>query len=535
MSSVFQISREELPSPSPQKRPTGDGDSGYHEPIDDAAAFEQLPPLSLASSSPLSAAATPAQLLQHQHHVAAGSGIYPYRTRSNEVVSSSNDSAYGTTTPEYSPLSPTPRLLTDGGNESVSSNGSCTTQPDSGAVVPADGSRSDSPYEHVEEAVVSFLSPSPAGSEEDVSGKESDDAFEEAGNSSPEEDELGEQWNPDFYTLQLQAPQPQAALCPTEIESKPTHYGREYHGNMSREDAADLLGTADGCYLVRKGSEGDCILSFMLAGRMWNFRLFYEDSCYFLFEKKFDSLHELVQDSLIVGYVNQHNVTQTLEKGIDITRQHSRRFRRKPAGRGKGPKGKGKSLYLERLRSGSYESLPPVGRVPTRMMSTPAEIESVPMTPNSNKQQSDLDLTTPGERRGNSASTVPLSTSTSKSIKERRAFSTESIQQTKQKYSPVLALRDAVRAEREAMSQSVEVSILSEKAAAILGIAPPKHYKRASMYDPLHERRSGDTDMPTVHSMPPRSNSYHPGLRRGKAIDRGVVSYTHVADKTKIL
>ena len=127
------------------------------------------------------------------------------------------------------------------------------------------------------------------------------------------------------------------------------------------------------------------------------------------------------------------------------------------------------------------------------------------------------------------------STSTSKSIKERRAFSTESIQQTKQKYSPVLALRDAVRAEREAMSQSVEVSILSEKAAAILGIAPPKHYKRASMYDPLHERRSGDTDMPTVHSMPPRSNSYHPGLRRGKAIDRGVVSYTHVADKTKIL
>ena len=52
----------------------------------------------------------------------------------------------------------------------------------------------------------------------------------------------------------------------------------------------------------------------------------------FTVEKKFDSLHELVQDSLIVGYVNQHNVTQTLEKGIDITRQHSRRFRRKPAG-----------------------------------------------------------------------------------------------------------------------------------------------------------------------------------------------------------
>ena len=116
------------------------------------------------------------------------------------------------------------------------------------------------------------------------------------------------------------------------------------------------------------------------------------------------------------------------------------------------------------------------------------------------------------------------STSTTKSIKERRAFSTESIQLTKQKYSPVLALRNVVRAEREAMTQSVEVSILSEKAAAILGIAPPKHYKRASTYDPLMERRSGDTDTPTAHSMPPRSNSYHPGLRRGRAFDRGVVS-----------
>ena len=169
MSSVFQVSREELPSPSPQKRPTDDGDSGYHEPIDDAAAFEQLPPLSLPTSSPLSAghAASTAALLQQ--HVAAGSGAgghYPYRTRSNEVVSSSTDSAYSTTTPEYSPLSPSPRPLTVNGTESVSSNGSCATQPDSGAVL---GENSND--RQTEEAVISFLSPSPAGSEEDVSGK----------------------------------------------------------------------------------------------------------------------------------------------------------------------------------------------------------------------------------------------------------------------------------------------------------------------------------------------------------------------------
>lgn len=78
----------------------------------------------------------------------------------------------------------------------------------------------------------------------------------------------------------------------------------------------------------------------------------------------------------------------------------------------KGPKGKGKSAYLERLRSGSYESLPtpPPSQTKTtvRMLSTPAELESVPMTPNSNKQQSDLDLTTLGERRGNSTSNITV-------------------------------------------------------------------------------------------------------------------------------
>lgn len=76
--------------------------------------------------------------------------------------------------------------------------------------------------------------------------------------------------------------------------------------------------------------------------------------------------------------------------------------------RGKGPKGKGKSAYLERLRSGSCENLPPCkpGRAPSRQMSTPAEIQALPMTPNSSRQQSDLDLTTPGERRGQSTSTL---------------------------------------------------------------------------------------------------------------------------------
>lgn len=77
---------------------------------------------------------------------------------------------------------------------------------------------------------------------------------------------------------------------------------------------------------------------------------------------------------------------------------------------------------------------------------------------------------------------------------------------SKRRYSPVLALRDAVRADREALSQSVDISILSEKAASILGIAPPKQFKRASMYDPLIERRNEAETVPSR-----RSHSFHPG------------------------
>ena len=64
----------------------------------------------------------------------------------------------------------------------------------------------------------------------------------------------------------------------------------------------------------------------------------------------------------------------------------------------------------------------------------------------------------------------------------------------------------------------MEVSILSEKAASILGIAPPKHYKRASSYDPLTLQKAGSDGVP--HQ--PRSYSFHPGLKRGKTIDKMV-------------
>lgn len=120
-----------------QKRATDDGDSGFHELMDDPAAFD----LSFdgRSSSPLQAQ------LRMQRHV--GSFL---------ASDSSN------TTPEYSPVSPSPRLV---GNESVSST---HTQPD-GAMSPAAGVEPEE--SNLDRTGTNLFTTSPAASEEDVSEK----------------------------------------------------------------------------------------------------------------------------------------------------------------------------------------------------------------------------------------------------------------------------------------------------------------------------------------------------------------------------
>ena len=139
--SLFHV-QDELPSPL-QKRQIDDGDSGFHELIDDAATFELLP-TARRSSSPFQ---VQLQSMQSRNHVA--------HSPANNISDSS---------PEYSPVSPSPRIV---GNESVSSNVSTNTQPDGGmppAATVEQGESSTSPG-------ATFMSPSPTGSEEDVSEK----------------------------------------------------------------------------------------------------------------------------------------------------------------------------------------------------------------------------------------------------------------------------------------------------------------------------------------------------------------------------
>ena len=127
-----------------QQRVLGDGDSGFHEFIDDASTFELF-------QTPLqSSQLFPAAERHHLYHSRAGEGSDGSRSLS-EVSS------------PCSPVAPTEaRLIL-----SVSSSDSVTTQPDVGLVEEGDGDG-----EGKQEAeIVAFMSPSPVGSEEDISGK----------------------------------------------------------------------------------------------------------------------------------------------------------------------------------------------------------------------------------------------------------------------------------------------------------------------------------------------------------------------------
>ena len=129
---------------SPHKQILEDGDSGFHELIDDAAAFELMP----VQSPPAS-------------HVPSAEGRHTSSTSTGSLLSPLS----------ASPISGTAeRVLADEeGREaavpvarSASSTGSAATQPDVGAVEEAGREG---------EGDSGLLSPSPTGSEEDVSGK----------------------------------------------------------------------------------------------------------------------------------------------------------------------------------------------------------------------------------------------------------------------------------------------------------------------------------------------------------------------------
>ncbi|KAI1305328.1 N-chimaerin [Halotydeus destructor] len=116
-------------------------------------------------------------------------------------------------------------------------------------------------------------------------------------------------WKAYLYELQIQAPTPKRVVCQHEVPNnvRPPHYGREFHGIISRDEADRVLSGEDGRYLVRESqrSPGQCTLSLRFNGVTKNFRLYY-DGQHFVGEKRFDTIHDLVADGLITLYLEQN-------------------------------------------------------------------------------------------------------------------------------------------------------------------------------------------------------------------------------------
>uniref|UniRef100_A0A4W5QEX6 Beta-chimaerin n=1 Tax=Hucho hucho TaxID=62062 RepID=A0A4W5QEX6_9TELE len=111
-------------------------------------------------------------------------------------------------------------------------------------------------------------------------------------------------WKSYLYRLQQEAPRPKRMTCPQEMETRPKYYGREFHGMLSREYADELLGGAEGAYLVRESQRqpGTHTLALRFGHQTLNYRLFY-DGKHFVGEKRFETVHDLVTDGLITLYI----------------------------------------------------------------------------------------------------------------------------------------------------------------------------------------------------------------------------------------
>ncbi|KAF6019565.1 CHN1 [Bugula neritina] len=116
-----------------------------------------------------------------------------------------------------------------------------------------------------------------------------------------------QQWKRDIYYIQLQAPKPKKIECHIDIPSRPIFYGKEFHGEISRHEADELL-LSDGCYLVRESQRnpGCYTLAIRFENATKNYKLYYDVNLqqHYVGDKYFDNLDDLVADGLICFYVH---------------------------------------------------------------------------------------------------------------------------------------------------------------------------------------------------------------------------------------
>ncbi|XP_035826820.1 N-chimaerin [Aplysia californica] len=111
-------------------------------------------------------------------------------------------------------------------------------------------------------------------------------------------------WNTYLYQLQQEAPKPVCIQCQLEVPNRPSQYGKEFHGSLSRQEVDRLLQGGDGCYLVRKSERAPdaFTLAIRFDSETKNFKLYY-DGKHYVGDKRFDSIYDLVADGLIHFYI----------------------------------------------------------------------------------------------------------------------------------------------------------------------------------------------------------------------------------------
>ncbi|KAL4228547.1 N-chimaerin [Mactra antiquata] len=112
-------------------------------------------------------------------------------------------------------------------------------------------------------------------------------------------------WKTYLYQLQNEAPKPNKRPSKREPPNKPTYYGTEYHGQISREEAEDILVTGgNGSYLVRKSDRAPnaFTLAIRFENQTKNYKLYY-DGLHYVGEKRFETVDQLVADGLIHFYI----------------------------------------------------------------------------------------------------------------------------------------------------------------------------------------------------------------------------------------
>jgi hypothetical protein len=130
----------------------------------------------------------------------------------------------------------------------------------------------------------------------------------------------------------MKAPKATPLKCALDVDETYNVFGDEYHGLISKAEAVDyLVNQTDGAFLVRKTMAGKFILSLNFNNAVMNYTIKISDSHFIYGDKVYETILELVNDCLIILYIEKHeDVNLRLSQGRH--QQKTVHFKRRQGG-----------------------------------------------------------------------------------------------------------------------------------------------------------------------------------------------------------